>query len=64
MSPIWLQLRFRFRLARLRRFAKGDNRDYAPMFSILLLLRSRFRLERLRRFVKGDNRDYAPVCPI
>jgi hypothetical protein len=57
MSPIWLLSRPRVRLERLRRFAKGDNRDSAPMSPILLLLRSRVRLERLRRFAKGDNRD-------
>jgi len=52
------------KLERLRRFAKGDNRDYAPISPILLFLRFRVRLERLRRFAKGDNRDYAPMCPI
>jgi len=57
MCPIWLSLRFRFRLERLRRFAKGDNRDYAPRCPIWLSLRFRFMLERLRRFAKGDNRD-------
>jgi len=44
-------------LERLRRFAKGDNRDYAPMSPILLFSRLMLRLERLRRFAKGDNRD-------
>jgi len=44
-------------LERLRRFAKGDNRDYAPMSPLLLNLRFRVMLERLRRFAKGDNRD-------
>jgi len=34
MSPIWLLVRPRVRLERLRRFAKGINRDYAPMFPI------------------------------
>jgi len=51
-------------LERLRRFAKGDNRVYAPMSSILLLKRFLVRLERLRRFAKGDNRDYVPMYPI
>ena len=51
-------------LERLMRFAKGDNRNYAPMSPIWLLSRFRFRLERLRRFAKGDNRDYAPMSPI
>jgi len=31
MSPILVLSRFMVRLERLRRFAKGDNRDYAPM---------------------------------
>ena len=57
MSPIWLLFKFKVRLERLRRFAKGDNRDYAPMRPIWFSLRSRFRLERLKRFAKGDNRD-------
>ena len=57
MSPILLLFRSRVRLERLRRFAKGDNRDEAPMPPILLLIRFRVRLERLRRFAKGDNRD-------
>jgi len=53
------------RLERLRRFAKGDNRDYAPMSPIPLSNRFMVRLERLRRFkAKGDNRDYAPMSPI
>jgi len=56
--------RFRARLERLRRFAKGDNRDYAPMPPIRLFFRLRAKLERLRRLPKGDNRDYAPRCPI
>jgi len=55
---------FRVRLERLRRFAKGDNRDYAPLSPIRLLLRFRARFERLRRFAKGDNRDYAPISLI
>jgi len=52
------------RLERLRRFTKGDNRDYAPMCPILLSRRFKVKLERLRRFSKGDNRDYAPMSPI
>ena len=47
----------RVRFERLRRFAKGDNRDEAPMSPISLLPRLTVRLERLRRFAKGDNRD-------
>ena len=58
---IWLLVRPRVRLERLRRFAKGDNRDYAPMSPIWLLIRPRVRLEILRRFAKGINRDYAPM---
>ena len=57
MSPILLLFRPRVRLERLRRFAKGDNRDSAPMSPILFPFRKRFRFERLRRFAKGDNRD-------
>jgi len=57
MAPILLLNRLRVRLERLRRFAKGDNRDVAPMSPILLPPRLRVRLERLRRFAKGDNRD-------
>jgi len=44
-------------LERLRRFAKGDNRVYAPMSPIPLLKRFMVKFERLRRFAKGDNRD-------
>jgi len=54
----------RVRLERLRRFAKGDNRNYAPKCPILLPKRFMIRNERLRRFAKGDNRDYAPMSPI
>jgi len=57
MSPILLYSRLSVRLERLRRFAKGDNRDVAPMAPIWLPLRYRVRPERLRRFAKGDNRD-------
>jgi len=57
MSSILLYVRSRARLERLRRLAKGDNRDSAPMSPILLYFRSRVRFERLRRFAKGDNRD-------
>jgi len=57
MYPISLRFRSRVRLERLRRFTKGDNRDYAPMYPISLLFRFKVRLERLRRLAKGDNRD-------
>jgi len=57
MPPISLLPRLKVRLERLRRFAKGDNRDEAPMPPISLLPRLTVRLERLRRFAKGDNRD-------
>jgi len=36
MSPILMLFRYIVRLERLRRFAKGDNRDYAPMSPIRL----------------------------
>ena len=36
MSPIWLLLRFRVRLERLRRLAKGDNRDLVLKVQIKL----------------------------
>jgi len=48
----------------LRRFAKGDNKDYTPISSIKFLSRFIARLDRLRRFTKGDNKDYAPKSPI
>jgi len=56
--------RFRVRLERFRRFAKGDIRHYAPMSPIWLLERFRVRLERFRRFAKGDNIHYTPFSPI
>ena len=56
--------RFRVRLERLRKFVKGDNRNFAPMSPIELFFRFRVRFEKLRRFAKGDNRDYAPLFPI
>jgi len=46
MSPILFHFRSRFKLERLRRFAKGDNRDYAPMSPISLHFRLRVRLDR------------------
>jgi len=52
------------RLDRLRRFAKGDNRDYAPISPISFSHRFSVRADRLRRFAKGDSRNYAPVSPI
>ena len=61
MSPIKLWSKIMARLERLRRFAKGDNRDFAPISPIVFQWRFRVRLERLRRFAKGDNRVYAPV---
>jgi len=64
MSPISFLFRFMVRLERLRRFAKGDNRDYAPMCPISFLFRFMVRLERLRRFAKGDNRDLVPKVQI
>ena len=64
MSPNPLPYRFMVRLERLRRFAKGDNRDCALMCPILLLFRFMVRLERLRRFAKGDKRDLVPKVQI
>ena len=64
MSPISLYSRLRFKLERLRRFVKGDNRDYAPTCSIKLFSRFKVRFERLWRFAKEDKRDYAPKFPI
>jgi len=61
--PIELLVRSKARLERLRRFTKGDNRDYAPMSPIELYYRFSVILERLRRFSKGINIDYAPICP-
>ena len=46
------------------RFAKGDNKEDAPMSSIWLLKRKRLRLDRFWRFAKGDSRHYAPMSPI
>ena len=34
MSQILLSLNFKETVERLRRFAKGDSRDYAPMYPI------------------------------
>jgi len=56
MYSIRLQKRFMVRFVRLKRLAKGDSRDYAPMTPISLLSRCSSRFERLRRFSKGDNR--------
>jgi len=42
----------------------GDNKDYAPMSSIMLFYRFRSRLDTLSSLAKGDNRDYAPMSPI
>jgi len=57
MCPIWLYFRSRIRLERLRRFAKGGNKDYPSMSLIWFLSRFMVKLERLSRFAKGDNRD-------
>jgi len=57
LTPILLFLRFRVMLDRLRRFAKGYNREEAPISPISFPSRFRAKLERLRRFAKGDNRD-------
>ena len=51
-------------LKRLRRFAKGVSRDYAPMSPILFSSRCKVMHERLRRFAKGDSRDYTPMSPM
>jgi len=48
----------------LRRFVKGDNRDYASLSLILFSVSFRASVDRLRRFANGDNRDYAPISPI
>ena len=64
MSLIWLLVRSRVRFERLRRFSKGDNRDYAPISPIKFLCRFRFKVERLSRFAKGDSSDSAPVSSI
>ena len=56
MSLILLLDKFKIRFERLRSFAKGDNRDYAPFSPIRLESRFRVMLERLRRFAKGDSR--------
>jgi len=45
------------RLERLRRFTKGVNRDYAPIYPIWFPKRFKVIFERLRRFAKGDNID-------
>jgi len=41
----------------LRRFAKGESRNYAPITPILVLLRSSDTLNRLVSLAKGDSRD-------
>jgi len=59
-----LFFRFIVRIDRLRRLAKGDNKDYAPTPLILFLSSFKVRVDRLRRLAKGYNRDYAPSSPI
>jgi len=44
-------------LDRLRRFAKGINKDFTPKSPILLLPSFRVRIDKLRRLAKGDSRD-------
>jgi len=46
------------------RFAKGHNKDYAPMPPIRLFSRLRDKYDRLMRFFKGDNKYSAPFCSI
>ena len=45
-------------------FAKGDNKDDAPLSTLLFSVIFRVKLDKLRRFAKGDNKDYAPMYPI
>jgi len=56
--------RFRVTFDRLRRLAKGDSRDYAPISPIKFSARFKVRVARLRRFAMGDSRDKAPFSPI
>jgi len=48
------------RLERLRRFAKGDNRDYAPMSPMKFSTRLSETFDKLASMAKGDKRDLVP----
>jgi len=56
-----LLLRFRARLERLRIFAKGHNRDYAPMSPIKFSKKLSEILDKLTSLAKEDRRDLAPT---
>jgi len=48
------------RFERLSRFAKGDNRDYAPFSPIEFSMRLSEILDKLANIAKGDRRDLVP----
>ena len=49
--------RLRVMLERLKRFAKGLNRDCAPAYPIEFWSKFKVMLDSLLRFPKGDNSD-------
>ena len=51
--------KFKARCERLRRFAKGDNRDYTLKSPIESLLRLSETLDKLTSLTKGDKKDLA-----
>jgi len=51
-------------LVKLRRFAKGDSKDYAPISPIRFLSSFRVKVDRFKRFANEDNNDLAPIVPI
>jgi hypothetical protein len=60
MSPILLLPRYIVKLEILRRFAKGDNRDYAPMSPIVFSKRLSETLDKLASMAKEDKRELFP----
>jgi len=51
---------FRVKLERLSRFAKGDNKDSAPLYPIEFSKRLIETLDKLASIAKGDKRDLVP----
>jgi len=59
-----LVFKFRISVDKLRRFAKGENSDYAPLSLIKFESKFSVKFDRLTRFTNGHNSDYAPFSPI